>query len=518
MRSLAAPRATPRPDHSALAFWLVVACAELLVLPVALRSPLLGAAFAFAVGLLAILSTFLGSRRGTVFIGAALLLMVIVTPGNIALTYRIPVGGGGIFMSDLVLAVLLASAAAVILGEGRLTIVASPVSVPALLFLVWIAAAGVIGFMYGNDLKLILQDGRNLAYYVLVFFPLLFLNDRRRVLLFLRLLAVALVLTFLIGAVYAARGKGMVLEFVEPGVSRFPAPDEVFLMGSILTATFIVVWPASRPRPWWLWGLLFVALLGLILSLVRGNWVAFAASLVYLFAIVQLRERLRLVAGVVVLAAVLGAGLAVARPALLTSVLTRASAVTAVQDPNVQYRLIEIQDVTPQIKAHLLFGNGLGKSYVFDFSRFGVKPIVKSYIHNNYYWFVHRLGVFGLGLFLWLMAAFLWPWMRYRRSLPRDDPWLTGLVYGGRALAVALLVVSITSPRLNTKVGVSVLAIVMGLSEVALQMLRQPAAGAAEEPEPQAGEGREARTVERAANAAPGAVAAGGDAGGAADL
>ena len=123
---------------------------------------------------------------------------------------------------------------------------------------------------------------------------------------------------------------------------------------------FIVMWPAGRSRPWWLWLLLLVAVAGLILSFVRGNWVAFAAGLVYLLVLLRLQERVRLVAGVLVLALVLGAGLAVLRPALLSSVITRATAITAVNDPNVQYRFIEIQSVTPQIKAHPWFGNGLG--------------------------------------------------------------------------------------------------------------------------------------------------------------
>ena len=114
----------------------------------------------------------------------------------------------------------------------------------------------VLGHLYGNDLKLIFQDLRNLLYYLLVFFPLLFLRDRRHLLLFLKLLGVGLVLAFLIGAFYAARGQGQTLQYVEVGVSRFPAPDEVFLIGSTLAMAFIVMWPAGRSRPWWLWLLL----------------------------------------------------------------------------------------------------------------------------------------------------------------------------------------------------------------------------------------------------------------------
>jgi len=185
------------------------------------------------------------------------------------------------------------------------------------------------------------------------------------------------------------------------------------------------------------------------------------------------RERARLVATLLVVAALLAGGLALVRPALLDSVVTRALAITNSTDPNVQYRLIENRAASEQIADHPLIGNGLGKDYLFDFSRYGVKPITKSYIHNNYYWFTQRLGFIGLGLFLWTMAAFLLPWMRYRSLLDRRDPWMTGLIFGSRAMVVVLLAVSITSPRLNSRTSIVIASVVIGMAEVALSMARK---------------------------------------------
>ena len=257
-------------------------------------------------------------------------------------------------------------------------------------------AAALIGFLRGNEFKLILQDARALSYYVLFFVVILLVNDRRLVLAFLRLLAFCVPVVFAIGAVYAALGQGMKLEYVEPGVSRFPAPDDVFLMSSVMTLTFFTVWPPGRPRPRWLWGLLLLSLLGLVLSLVRGNWVAFAVAVLYLLLVLRVRERVRLIALGVVLTVLLAGVLAVAQPALLRSVVSRAMAVTAIQDRNVQWRLIENRAVGAQIEESPWVGNGLGKDYLFDWSRYGVAPYRKSYIHNDYYWFVHRLGVVGM--------------------------------------------------------------------------------------------------------------------------
>ncbi len=458
-------------------FWTMLVAAYLVVLVVALWSPLLGAAAAVGVGACALLVTVIGTRRGTLLLGALLIVIDVVLPGDLAVRYRLPIGGGGIYVLDLVLAILLVSVVLVTLSERRPQGVASPVRLPILLFLGWMTVAALIGYLRGNDLKLILQDFRSLMYYAVFLFAVLIVTERRQILVLLRVLAVCMVLAFLIGGLYMAMGRGMVLEYVEAGVSRFPASDVMFLIGAMLTTTFVVVWPAGRRRPLWLWLLLFVALIGLVLSFVRGNWVAFVVGLAYLFAVLHVRERMRLVAGTLVIAVVLGAGFAVLEPSVFSSVLTRASAVTAVQDPNVQYRLIENREVGRQIAASPIIGNGLGKEFLFDWSQYGVAPFLKSYIHNNYYWFLQRLGAVGLALFVWIVVAFLVPWMKYRKALPLDDPWLSGLVFGGRALVVALLVNSITSPRFNTMDSVTVLALVMGLSEVALALLRRRAAG-----------------------------------------
>jgi O-antigen ligase len=479
-----------RRDRGGLLFWLFVLATQLLVALAAFRSPVLAIALAGAVGVLALLALAIGTRSGTLLIAGFLVVVTVCLPGDVALQYRLPVGGGGIFIVDFILALLLASLVLYALAHPDLRPLESPVRLPFLLFVVWVATAAVVGFLRGNEFKLILQDGRALAYYLLFFVVILLVNDRRTVLWFLRLLALSVPVVFAIGAVFAALGQGMRLEYVEPGVSRFPAPDDVFLMSSVMTLTFVAVWPAGRPRPRWLWALLLLSLLGLVLSLVRGNWLAFAVAVLYLLVILRVRERFRLIAlGAVVLVVLTGV-LAVAQPAVLRSVVSRALAVTAVNDRNVQWRLIENRAVGAQIKDSPWVGNGLGKDYLFDWSRYGVEPYRKSYIHNAYYWFVHRLGIVGMVLFAWLALAFLLPWMKARAALPRDDPWLLGLIYGGRALLVSLLVVSITSPRIADKLAVTVLGLVMGLSEVALWLLKTRASDAEGETPSQAVSGR----------------------------
>jgi len=470
MRSDAAPR---YPDRW---FWIGIVLAYAAIVAAALWTPVLGAVLAALVGVGALLATIVGTRRGTLFLGALLIAVDLVLPSDVALRLRIPVGGGGIYIQDLILGVLLVSVVLGATSGRRPGAVTSPVRLPILLFLCWTAVAAFIGSQNGNQVKFILQDARSLVYYAVFFFAVTFLTDRRELLGFLRLLAVCTVVAFALGAVYAALGRGGAVEFVEAGVSRFPAADFIFLMAAMMLAAFVVVWPAGRRRPAWLWLLLLVALLGLVLSFVRGNWVAFAAGLAYLMVVLHVRERMRLVVGGLAVALVLGVGLAAVSPAVFSSVVSRALAVRAMDDPNVQYRLIENQEVGRQIAEKPVLGNGLGTEFLFDWSRYGVAPFLKTYIHNNYYWFLQRLGIIGLGLFVWMTIAFLGPWMRVRSTLPHDDPWLSGLVFGGRALFVALLVNSITSPRFNTMDSVAVLALLMGMSEAALALLRDRAA------------------------------------------
>jgi O-antigen ligase len=395
------------------------------------------------------------------------LLVCLDLPGDWALRYRLAVGGGGIFISDVLIGLLIAGAAFAILAAPKVRLTRSPVTLPLLLFTLWVAATAVIGLARGNDLKYVLADVRALGYYVVFFWVIVFVRTRRDIVVLLKVLGTCLVVGFIIGAVGYAQGQGTATAFVEAGVSRFPAPADFFLASTMLLATWAVVWPQDKRRPWVLWLLLGVSLLGLMLSLVRGDWVASVAGLLYLFLIMRPRVRVRLIAGIVVVGGLLVIGTATVNVAVLQSVVMRTLTITNFQDKNVQYRLIENRAVVHQFAAHPVEGNGLGTGYLFDFSRYGVVPFVKYFIHNNYLWFLQRMGVVGLGLFVWFICAFLLRRHGVGEGEVERDPWLAGLVIGSRVMIVALLVASITSPQFNTKENVAAIALVMGLAEVA---------------------------------------------------
>jgi len=460
-------------------FWIAVFVLQAGVFVVATRSVGVAVAMAAAIGVAALLVPWIGTPRGTLVFGVVLLVTALVLPGDMALKYRIPVGGGGIFIVDVLLMLLVLSWSVQLLLTRSIEIVHSPLTVPVILFLVWVMIAAVIGQLRGNDIKVILQDARGLAYYVLFLWIITLVRSKDVIKLVLRVLGVCLVTDFVIGALLALQGQGERINFVEEGVSRFPAPNEVFVMGTAMLATMVVVWPSGRRRPWYLWLLLVASLVGVLLALVRGYWIGLGAGMAFLFVITRAGQRVRLVVGGLGLLLTVVVALAAFSPALFESLVTRALAIGAyASDTSIQYRLIENRAVEQQIGRHPVFGNGLGTGYLFDFSRYGVKPFVKVYIHNNYLWFVQRMGVLGLGLFAWMMAAFLFSWRDLRPSFTSGDPWLVGLIMGSRVMVVSLLVVSISSPQFNVKGQVAVTAVIMGLAEVAGVLLREESDGA----------------------------------------
>jgi O-antigen ligase len=462
-------------DRGDVWFAAAVGVIALVTLAIGLLSAELAVLFVVACGMLVLLVTVLGTSRGTLTLAIVLLVVVVVLPEDISLQYRVPLGGGGIFISDLLLGPLVAAWLASLLTRRTVTATRSPVTLPLALFMVWVMVAAFIGYQSGNEFKVVLQDLRSLFYYVLFFWVITSIADRRSILMVLKALAVCVVAGFAVGLLYTAMGKAQSTGFVAAGVSRFPGPNDAFLMGAILLAGWVALWPAGQRRPRVLWLLLSVAVVGLMLSFIRGYWVGFVVGLLYLAILVRTSQRVRLLAGVLIAGSLLAVATAALQPAVFASVISRALAVTAISDRNVQYRFLENQAVERQVRRQPLVGYGLGKTFVPDFQRYGIPLEPKTYIHNNYLWFLQRLGAVGLALFAWFMLAFIFPRGGLASYRSEDDPWLVGLVVGTRALMVALLFVSITSPQFNTMSDVAVISVLMGCAEVARRLLDEKA-------------------------------------------
>ena len=282
-------------------FWVAYAAMLLLVVAVGLRSITMAVALVAVLAGLALLAPTFGTKKGTLRLSILLLVTVLVLPDDMALKYRIPVGGGGIFIIDILLALLVMSWAVHMLSQRRVALIRSPVTLPLVLFLLWVAVSGVNGYLSGNDVKVILQDARGLIYFVLFLWVVTSKAEKSLVYLLLRVLAGCMVVGFIQGLYGLAVGQGTQLTYVEAGVSRFPAPNEVFVMSATLLVTFIVMWPGRQRRPWYLWPLLFVSLVAVLLAFVRGYWIGLAVGLLYLVLVGRTQQRLRLVVSVMAL-------------------------------------------------------------------------------------------------------------------------------------------------------------------------------------------------------------------------
>ena len=70
-------------------FWLALAVLELLILAVAVRSPLVAVLMVAAFGVLAVLAPLIGTRKGTLRLGVALLVTILVLPVDLSLQLSI---------------------------------------------------------------------------------------------------------------------------------------------------------------------------------------------------------------------------------------------------------------------------------------------------------------------------------------------------------------------------------------------------------------------------------------------
>ena len=89
MRSDAAPR---YPDRW---FWVGIVLAYAAIVAAALWTPVLGAVLAALVGVGALLATIVGTRRGTLFLGALLIAVDLVLPSTWPCGSASPSGAAG---------------------------------------------------------------------------------------------------------------------------------------------------------------------------------------------------------------------------------------------------------------------------------------------------------------------------------------------------------------------------------------------------------------------------------------
>ena len=171
--------------------------------------------------------------------------------------------------------------------------------------------------------------------------------------------------------------------------------------------------------------------LGLALTFVRGAWVGLAVGLALLAGTV--RRQVLLFAGVLLLAA-----LVLAVPGVFHRLLTIADP----NDPSVRERLAMWSAGMTLVREHPVAGVGPGqvKRLYGDYApSFAVRRHT-SHLHNTPLQIAVERGLVGLGLWLWIFAAFFVRTVRIWRGLPAGAVAERGLVAGCMAAVATFLV------------------------------------------------------------------------------
>jgi O-antigen ligase len=234
----------------------------------------------------------------------------------------------------------------------------------------------------------------------------------------------------LVGVLQWAFGRNLI---TVDGVWRvrgfYGSPNNLALyLGRVLPlGVALGVWGHRRQRRW-LYGLAAAAMLaGILLSYSRGAWLlGVPASLLFLAAM-RGRRSLTIAAGALLLAAALV--LLVAGSGRLTSLLDASEGTTF-------FRLQLWQSSWAMIRDHPILGVGLD-NFLYHYRTHYVLPTAweefnLSHPHNVVFDFWLRLGLPGLIVFVWLLAAFFRQgWLAYRRLTGGDEQLLIlGLLAG----------------------------------------------------------------------------------------
>ncbi|HET6567752.1 MAG TPA: O-antigen ligase family protein [Rhodothermales bacterium] len=190
---------------------------------------------------------------------------------------------------------------------------------------------------------------------------------------------------------------------------RVNTNDNVLMAASVISLTLLVFAEQWRTRLTLL-AFFLLAFLGLILTLSRGYWVAFAVGAMGLFLIVEKRQKRRMIlfalygaAGMILIGTVFFGDL---MSTVLSGLQTRFTSIgtSTTQDPSVINRLLEAKAVWTWIATNPIMGYGLGVPYHFYDMNYDF-TMVRSFMHNAYLSLWYRFGIFGLLLVLYFWAT-----------------------------------------------------------------------------------------------------------------
>ena len=382
--------------------------------------------------------------------------------------YDIPLGGGGLKFTDVILMVTLGAwLIRVLVFHKAVLKLPRLFSILMLLFLVVSIVSAVGAVTSGIYYKDALLELRPLLQYLLVF-PLMAEFDTRMLkqgIWFLLWVSVASSLRIL-GNYWM--GVGEVLLYGE-GIRVVLLELGAYLPPVVLGITYHMY--RIKPRLTLCIGLL--NLIALAVTFFRSAYLGLSASLLFLFLSTEpavRRAMIRLALCLVLLGVVFGFGYGYLRPASVNpfeSVVTRLLSLREFEeDISSLHRLREWESALVLIGNKPIWGNGLGTRIVFESPMYDAEEKRLGfqshdiYMHNSYMWLLVKMGAVGLVSFLSLPLLAVYTVLRTGRAIAEQTARATLLALG--AVLAGNMVISVFGPMFNIDNMTPINAFVMG--------------------------------------------------------
>jgi len=379
-----------------------------------------------------------------------------------------------IHVPDLVLLYLVAVLLLHAWSSGGRLIV-TPCSVPVLAFCL-IGGVGVLlsGYLYGANLFEAIQEGKVVAYYLVVFLAANLLRSRTDV----RVLTIGLILISCAMSVYVVY-QGV---FHPPDID--PDDEEAFYLFSSVTAGSEKV------------GILWTVCVLLALMAIEKPRAIYALGLLLCLSYFILMFHRHMYLGVVLAAVLIGICLGRAYPQRLLKVslalliLLALLAFALVWGPDLiqQYASLTLQRVqslkeisgtdsallreTENRYAWQAVASDplLGLGFALDYRPkiYSGRDELNRFVHNGYLWILIKLGLVGLVPFLWFSLRFLR--RGFGQWLMIEDAFCQAVLLGSTVCYSVLLFLNFISPYFMQNWGVCVIALMIGSGESIIRL------------------------------------------------
>jgi O-antigen/teichoic acid export membrane protein len=413
-------------------------------------------------------------------------LAIIVLNSTIIGPIYLP-GFETIWISDVILAGLLALIVLRWMIERDFKPVRSPIYLPIIVFLVISVIASILGVVHGRtELWAAFTELRIVGYFLLAFVVLnLTRGERQLNILFNGIVVLGIVVaitmlaqftlgtssTFLPGRVETLRTQTVTFA----GITRILPPGRATLLVAFIVLAVLQI--VDRRKPGSVFAQWAVLAVGLVLTFLRSYWLASIAVFALLALVVkgQNRQRLLVWAGritiavmvVVVLAGFLSPESLVART--LEAATDRFNTIIRpwtvfTEDLSFRWRYAEYEYAIPQITSHPVLGIGMGARYRPRDPRLdGGFRDLRRYIHNGHLHIMMKTGILGYLALIWISLVFLRRGFRYWRSVA--DRRLQATTLGFVLCYCAVLLIAIVDPVFRETNWTTLLGLMIGFNE-----------------------------------------------------